>query len=82
MTYRTAIVLCVVLIAAMFIIPAMVKPLIYHYADQRVAIPSCVRMLFGFTTFWLAFRFLLIPPIIAGLFLTAALTNKTRAGAS
>ena len=56
--------------------------MIYHYADQRVAIPSYVRMLFGFTTFWLAFRFLLIPPIIAGLFLTAALTNKTRAGAS
>jgi hypothetical protein len=76
-SYKTAIILCIVLIGGMFVLPAFGASLANHYAEQGLYLPLYLRIYFGICAFLLSFRFFLIPPIIAGLFLTAALTGKS-----
>ena len=77
LSYRTAIILCIVLIGGMFVLPAFAAPLANHYAEQGLYLPFYLRIYFAVAVFLLTFRFFLIPPIVAGLFLTAALTGKS-----
>jgi hypothetical protein len=61
----------------MFLEPAIATRVMYHYASEGLAVPLYMRMVFGFSIFLTSFRFLLIPPLIAAFFLTAALTGKS-----
>ena len=79
MSYRTAIILCVVLIGGMFLVPAFAASLANHYAEQGLYLPLYLRIYFGVSAFLLTFRFLLIPPIITVLFLIAAFTSRASA---
>lgn len=78
MSYRTAIILCIVLIGGMFVLPAFAMSLANHYAEQGLYVPFYLRVYFAFSVFLLTFRFFLIPPIVAVLILIAALTGKSR----
>ena len=80
MSFRTAAILCVVLIGGMFAV-AFAGPAVFRsYADSSAEIPSYVRGFIGVSIFCVEFKWVAALPIIGVLFTFAALTTYGRAG--
>lgn len=75
MRYRTATVLSVVLVGGMLLLPVVVKAVLERYAESGQIIPLYLRILFGLTAFCMQYGFLLVLPIVAILFIVAAVTQ-------
>ena len=77
MSFKAAAILSAVVIVAMFILPGVVvSTIIPPLLQQNLPVPLYDRLLIGFAEFCETWRFLLILPIIAGLFTTAVFTSK------
>jgi uncharacterized membrane protein len=76
--YRTAAILSIVLVAAVFGFQYAMRATANRYAEQTLDIPGYLRVLFHIALFVQIYHWLLVPLVVMAPFIIAAFTSDRR----